>query len=493
MKLFKKGIAALLAVFTALVVATPAFAADGYTISTKTGDTHTYSVYQVLTGDLANGVLSNVKAGQNYKSDVTADKAAEALAASKNTGQALANEVAGYVDLTSTPYGTVSSSAALANVPAGYYLIKDNGPVAAGDSYSTYIVRVVNDVTIDPKKDTVDFQKKIKDTNDTTGVTSDWQDSADYDIGDMVPFQLKAELPNNVSSYDTYYVQFKDQMEKGLTADLSTVKVYIDGKLVDAANYTVATASPVEGGSVTIDGKASAFTVTMEDVKALGATDNSVITVEYSAKLNEDAVIGSTGNVNEAKLVYSNNPNNSGKGSNDHGETPWDNVIVFTYKVVVNKVDGQQAPLAGAAFKLEKKLHDGSWTTVKEFEAGADTTFSFNGLDDGDYKLTETATPAGYNTIDPITFTVTAEHEIEWTTEARTNVLTSFSGDNASGSVTFTANKSEGSLSTTVVNKKGSELPSTGGMGTTVLYAIGGALVVAAGCGLVVKKRMAAK
>lgn len=140
--------------------------------------------------------------------------------------------------------------------------------------------------------------------------------------------------------------------------------------------------------------------------------------------------------------------------------------------------------MKGAAFKLEKKLKNGTTKTVNEFIAGEDTSFTFSGLDDGDYVLTETTTPAGYNTIKPITFTVTADHQVEWTTGERTDVLTELNGKAASGEITFTADKTAGSLTTNVVNVKGSNLPSTGGMGTTILYAAGAAIVLVAAFGI---------
>lgn len=113
----------------------------------------------------------------------------------------------------------------------------------------------------------------------------------------------------------------------------------------------------------------------------------------------------------------------------------------------------------------------------------------FVGLDDGDYILTETTTPAGYNTIKPITFTVTADHKVEWTTEERTDVLTSLNGNAASGEITFAADESAGSLTADVVNVKGSNLPSTGGMGTVMLYVAGAAVFVLAGATLVMALR----
>ena len=141
--------------------------------------------------------------------------------------------------------------------------------------------------------------------------------------------------------------------------------------------------------------------------------------------------------------------------------------------------------LAGAAFKLEKKNNQGVYNLVKSFTAGNDTTFEFKGLDDGDYKLTETTTPAGYNTITPIEFTISAEHD----KESADPQLTDLSVEVTKGEANFTAKTGEGSLTTNVVNKKGSTLPETGGMGTTLLYAVGGVLVALAAAYIIISKK----
>ena len=145
--------------------------------------------------------------------------------------------------------------------------------------------------------------------------------------------------------------------------------------------------------------------------------------------------------------------------------------------------------MKGAAFTLYKKDSSGNWNEVETISAGDTTTFTFKGLDDGDYKLSETTTPNGYNTIDDVEFTVTADHDVESDSPA----LNSLSGDVTSGTAEFTPITTDGSLTTDVVNKKGSVLPSTGGMGTTILYVVGTILVLAAGILLVTKKRMDAK
>lgn len=445
---------------------------------------HTYEVYQIFTGDFDGKVLSNVKYGVNGTKTAGTEVTAEELKqltdvnVEGKTDQEKLDVIKTFAKL-ENPVATLTKTDTSYKAAPGYYLIKDkDNTVGGNDANTLYITKVVDDVTISPKSDVPSFQKKVKDTNDTTGDTSNWQDSADYDIGDEVPFQLKATLPSNYADYKTYYLAFHDVEEKGLSFNPNSVKVAVNGTSVDASNYTVKTAKDLTDGCT--------FEVVFTDLKtAVAAKNGSEITVDYTSTLTANATLGNQGNVNKARLQFSNNPNSEQGGeSTPTGETPWDNVIVFTYKVVVNKVNENKEALKGAAFKLEKKLKDGTTKPVKEFTAGEDTSFTFSGLDDGDYVLTETTTPAGYNTIKPITFTVTADHKVEWTTGERTDVLTSLSGNAASGEITLAADKTAGSLTADVVNVKGSNLPSTGGMGTTVLYAAGAAIVLVAAFGI---------
>lgn len=445
---------------------------------------HTYEVYQIFTGDLSSdGVLSNVKYGKNSNQTegdevpATELKKLTDVNVEGKTDQDKLDVIKTFAKL-ENPVATLTKTNTSYEAAPGYYLIKDkDNTVGGNDANTLYITKVVDDVTISPKSDVPSFQKKVKDTNDTTGDTSNWQDSADYDIGDEVPFQLKATLPSNYADYKTYYLAFHDVEEKGLSFNSNSVKVAVDNTPVDSGKYTVKTTGLTDGCT---------FEVVFTDLKtAVAAKNGSEITVDYTSTLTANATLGNQGNVNKARLQFSNNPNSEQGGeSTPTGETPWDNVIVFTYKVVVNKVNENKEALKGAAFKLEKKLKDGTTKPVKEFTAGEDTSFTFSGLDDGDYVLTETTTPAGYNTIKPITFTVTADHKVEWTTGERTDVLTSLSGNAASGEITLAADKTAGSLTADVVNVKGSNLPSTGGMGTTVLYVAGAAIVLVAAFGI---------
>ena len=475
----------LLALMMVFAMTATASAADGESTITAPSGTRTYEVYQIFTGDLgANKVLSNVKWGQNSKlpegktvNDPVDETVLNDLAAvNSRPEKERLTEIEKYVDLNSTPIATLSNGGTQ-TVPNGYYLIKDVGPVNEGETYSRYIVNIVENITIAPKVSNVTFHKKIKDTNDTTGDTTGWQDSADYDIGDSVPFQLTGTVAKDFAEYKSaYYFAFHDKMEDSLDFEKDSVKVYVDGTQIT--------------DGFTLSNTAHAFDLVFADLKTVaGVTAGSKITVEFTAKLNETAALGKQGNVNEAQLEYSNNPYSEQKGT-----TNWDNVIVFTYQVVVNKYANEVKEgnlKTGAAFKLEKLVGQ-TWTLVKEFQADESTsTFTFKGLDDGQYKLTETVTPSGYNTIDPIEFTVTADHNVSWEGAERTTILTSLNGaPTEAGLITFTPSVDTGTLSTDVVNKSGSTLPETGGMGTTLFYVLGGVLVLAAVVLLVTKKRM---
>lgn len=487
MKALKKAMSVLVSLLMIFTFALPAFAdsATTYTI-TAPATTHQYEIYQIFTGDLNGNILSNVKWGANgtgTKDQVVDSTIIKALIdVNTKSDREKLNVVEQYAKLDSTPVATISNGATYSAV-AGYYLIKDkDGSVTGADTYTTYIVQVVGNVTITPKGNVPSFVKKVKDTNDTTGATSDWQDSADYDIGDVVPFKLEGTVASNYADYKTYYFAFHDQAETGLTFDKDSVKVYVDGNPI-TTGYNVVI-SPADGDT---------FEVVFANLKDIAAVQaGSKITVEYTATLNDKAVLGSQGNVNKAKLEFSNNPNeeHSGSGKPKTGETPDDSVIVFTYQVVVNKVKANGDALPGAEFTLEKVLNDNSKKTVAVVKNTEGTTFTFKGLDDGDYILTETVTPATYNTIEPIEFTVTAEHTVIWNGEARTDILTSLTGSTADGKVTFTADLDKGSLTTNVVNQSGATLPGTGGIGTTIFYVIGGLLMAAAAVLLITKKRM---
>ena len=491
----------LLALIMVFALATTAFAAENATISAPEGSTRTYDVYQIFTGDLHEGVLSNIKWGKNGTGTegTAVDQATlAALAAvnSKSDTEKL-TVIQTYVKFGSTAIGTVSGSNSLTVTP-GYYLIKDNGPVNDGEAYSLYVVQVVGPTTISPKVGTTTSDKKVDDKNDsnTTEDATTWQGSADYDIGDAVPFKLSATIAQDYANYTHgYRLTFHDKEDAGLSFNASSVKVYVDGKEI-TSGFTVVTENLGDGCT---------FEVRFANLKEITSVHaGSVISVEYTSTLNKQAVIGSTGNKNTSHVSYTNNPNDEQAGEN--GKTPDDVVIVFTYQTIVNKVtknpaydaskdtgktgtdsDGNKEfiPLKGAGFTLYKKNASGTYEAVGSELKGEDmTTFTWSGLDDGDYKLVETTTPSGYNTIPDIEFTITATHDVS----SDNPTLTSLSGGDK-----FTGVISTGVVSANIENQSGAQLPSTGGIGTTIFYVLGSVLVIGAVVLLVTKKRMSTK
>lgn len=385
----------------------------------------------------------------------------------------------------------------------GYYLVAETALADANTAGTMSLVMVdtlgKDNVTITTKTESPSFQKKLKDANDTEGTETGWQDSADYDIGDKVPFQLKATLPADYANYKEYKLVFHDCLQDGvLSYDADSAKVSHKG--TGAVAITPVTSTTCGASSTNGDDCDLEFTV---DVKTAfpDAVAGDTIEIEYTATLGEGAKHGSAGNWNAAYLEYSNNPyfdsslNTDQNPDNDMeettSETPEDQVVVFTYKTVINKVDGTDgankgAALAGAAFKLSKLQSDGTYKEVKAFTAGEATSFEFVGLDDGTYKLEETTTPEGYNPIDPIEFKIEATHD----EEADTPALKTLTGTKVTGEITLAASTDNSSLTADVENKSGTELPDTGGIGTTIFYVVGGTLVAGAGVTLIAKKRM---
>lgn len=492
MKKVKRMLALLAAFALVLAMAVPAFAdeANQYTISVPAGSSHTYKVYQIFTGDYSAGKLSNVKWGQNSKNrgdgvnvdTKVAQSVLDELAAVNTTEATDADKLAvikKYADLDSKEVATVTHSSS-ATVAPGYYLFKDTTATAENE---VYITEVVGNVTIKAKNSNVPgFEKKLKDKNDTTDNDfGGWQDVADHDIGDAIPFNLEGTVPADYAEYTSYYFAFHDEEESGLTFNSNSIKVYVD-------DVEIKTGFEVK--TPTTDG--CSFEVVFSNLKDINAVHaGSKIRVEYTSTLNANAVIGGDGNLNKAQLEYSNNP----RDTSSKDKTVWDNVVVFTYQVVVNKYANsveENNKLTGAEFTLTKKLKDGTTKNIAVVKSEGGVQFTFKGLDDGEYTLTETVTPEGYNTIDPITFNVSANHEITWDgTGNRNTLLKSLTGNKVTGEITFAENANvNGSLVTDIINKSGTVLPSTGGMGTTVFYVVGGGLMAVAVVLLVTKKRM---
>ena len=505
MKKFSKilSVALLVALVLSLGVANAFADPTNTTITIPSGDDHTYAVYQIFTGELADGKLSNVHWGKNgtgTEGEVVAKETLDTIAAITGTDEEKAEALSAYAVLTGEPAYTVSKTAAV-TVPTGYYLIRDlnAAELGAGDEATLYIVQVVGPTEITRKAGTTTSDKTVDDKNDsdpnTATLNAKNTTSSDYDIGDPVPYHLTATISEKVGQYDTYYIVLKDTLEAGKFSNISALTIKINDKeIADTDDYTVVTTTTAEPSK---DGFEIRYDFTPKANKTLDSLKNAVITVDFTATLGEGAAIGSAGNRNTFEVKYSNNPNTQQEGST----TPT-TVITFTYKVVVNKVDENGQALEGAQFALYKVPSSYTLPTTgdakskgENAQAAAIATptvvvsgekndvFTIKGLDDGRYVLVETTTPTGYNTIDPQVFDIVATHEgLE---------LKTLNGNKVSGTIEFTRNtENEDALEATIMNQSGTQLPSTGGIGTTIFYVVGGVLVLAAIILLVTKKRM---
>lgn len=496
---------ALLAAFAlVLAMAVPAFAEE-VTHQLKvsaSGENHTYKVYQIFTGEVSTNeakakVLSNVKWGKNgTKKTGDAVEAGILTALESATGsdtEKLA-VIKNYVDLNTDAFATLNSANHYTeNVPAGYYLVKDADNTLNGkdEAYTTFLVNVVGaDVELKPKSAKPSVDKFVQDEATDRDIHSEddngWGKTADHAINESFKFKLTATLSQDVDfgAYETYKVQFTDTMSEGVTFE-SIDSVTVDGHQLITGDYTC-TANAGDAGK--------SWTLTINDIKGISGVnlnDGAEIVVVYNAHLNEKACVnhedGATTNENKVYLEYSNNPNASG----ELGKTPEENVWVFTYGVDNKKVKATDyKPLAGAGFRLYTDagcshevalIYDetlSAYRPTKDKETGvemisAKETGKFNivGLDAGVYYMRETTTPTGYNTCNDVTIVINAKHQKTGT----------------SNNVTFTE---DSSLGYTIENNAGTTLPSTGGMGTTVFYVVGGGLMAVAVVLLVTKKRM---
>ena len=373
-------------------------------------------------------------------------------------------------------------------IDQGYWMFADVTELDGEASNSLVMVdtKGQTSITINPKTAIPTVEKKVKDIDDSEdGSITDnlWQDSADHDIGDSVPFKLTATLPSNAQFYQSYTMIFHDTLSAGLTLNPASIQVLmyetkhkadVDTDLNDSAKNVTSSFAVTTTGLT--DG--CTFEVGCENVFAIeGVTKDTAFVVYYEATLNENAVIGATGNPNEVYLEFSNNPYEEGTG-----ETEPDKVIVFTYQLVVNKTDSHGHPLQGAGFTLSKKNVDGIYIVIgEELKGDTLTTFTWEGLDDGDYKLEETTVPEGYNKMADIVFSVSATHD-ELSDDPK---LTYLDGD-----LMGTGTVDLGSIEKDIVNNTGTVLPETGAEGTFMLITASALFVMVAVIFMVTRKKM---
>lgn len=463
------------------MTATSAFAAQGInddsgTITINgTERGHTYSAYQILvleSYDTGAGAYS-YKANSNWatwlatqtqyvsiddQGYVTWVKNADVAAFAK-AALAHAEDAPTPIEPTATKTAD-STTVEFTNLNLGYYLVDTTvGTLCALDTTDA-------DMTVNEKNEIPPVKKEVQE--DSTG---DWGDENTAEVGDTVNFRTTVTAQPGAQSYVLH-----DEMSEGLTFDPTSVKVKVAGQDLAAANYTINTT----GLSDECD-----FEIVFEQIYLDTITTDTDIVVTYSAVLNENAVIYDEANTNRTKLEF---------GEGNRYETTWDDTKTYSFMFDIVKTDDDNILLDGAEFELytaetggEKiALVDegnGVYRVATDEEKSADDFTSavivakdgratVKGLDDNTtYWLEETKAPDGYNKLN-------GRVEVEF--GVKENISTSMTEN--------TWQEGDGGIH--VVNKAGSLLPTTGGMGTTIFYVAGGIIVVAAAGTLVYRKRM---
>ena len=478
MKLSRKILSLVLALAMVMGLATTAFAEEGGETTTNGSITitnalggETYNAYQILyleSYDAENNIYAykanpawkewletqeeyvSVDA-QGYVTWVKDAKAADFAKAAK--GQLSGKTVAGSV----TP--TADGSATISNLKLGYYLV--DSTVGALCELNTTNPSV--EITDKNTKPTI--EKKVQEDSDES-----WGDVNDADIGQTVNFKSTISAKPGARNYLVH-----DKMDSHLKFDSVTSITAGDTTLAAGEDYTVVTTGLNDGCTFHI-----VFTQTYLD----SITADTNIVINYTAKLTSNAVAG-TGYVNETWLDY---------GDKQH--TEHDTTTTYTWKLPIYKyhMDGEtKKPLAGAEFILYKGSEESNrdyaqvangkltgWTKTKTAAttliSGADGMIAGEGLDADTYYLEETKAPGGYNKLaGPVK--VDISHTVTDEGAHMTHTLKQNTTDVA---------KVE------IENKSGTELPSTGGIGTTIFYVLGSILVIGAVVLLIAKKRMSA-
>ena len=389
----------------------------------------------------------------------------------------------------------------------GYYLFVPDGladstkPNAGKPNTGTSPIFAIvggNPVVVTEKTSIPTVTKKVK--NDGG---SDWADKADSQMGQDVKYQLTGTVADNIATFGTYYYEFHDELSAGLTADVNTIVVTIDGATVEAANNYTPDVKDTKDQSGAVTGQV--LTVSFGDLKAAARSVNKTLTkdshvvVTYNAKLDpkkaKNVKVGGDGNLNSVRLIYSNNPMSDGRG-----ESVPDTVRDYTYalQLVKEDFDDHSKKLENVEFTIKATGADELASGVEgtqfvqgdgslgddahRFTTDSNGVISVKGLDAGTYTVEEVKPLGGYNTVPKFTFTIKAdglgkkEGEVfEGASDPNTLKITGTTP--ASDLVNIDGVQTDGTVTLTVKNKKGSNLPLTGLNGVTFTWIAGGAVL----------------
>lgn len=512
---------------------------------TQSGDNYSYTVTDDFKGFSADitlgGTTTTVKGeslGENLKN---ASMTSESLSV-------LAKKLAEYADASNiTAAKTITGAGSESNedesvtvttvsgLDYGYYLLVPFGTSGPKDDYATMFS--LNTLS---GNDTAIYVKGVYPTVDKTIGDSGAASNA-ASIGDEVEFTLTSAVPD-MTGYDKYFFIANDTLSRGLDFDsISEVKIGSTILTQDTSeNHNTADTGYYLVKTDNADGT-EALKIVFKNFVQYRTQADAAISIKYTAILNESAAVGAE-NTNEATITYSNDPTATYQGENEPagnepvGESASSTTKTYTTSLTINKVDGTNNALTGAAFRITGngvnkvittgdvyvvdnengsyyKLVDGTYTltdpngenidqtkydsTTTKYEKKTETTLTgkgensvnveafvnsagqltFSGLGEGTYTISEIVTPDGYNSI--------ADFNVTITFDANTGTFSA----TATGGNTVSVNN-DNILSMNVVNQSGSTLPSTGGIGTTMFYILGALLVICAGVLLITRTRM---
>ena len=397
----------------------------------------------------------------------------------------------------------------------GYEEGKDNKYIINENDQYVFVVDATGNAAAIPENaehkddytvngNTVSVYNYVPDVDKKVEKNGTWQEAADYSVGDSINYKIDVTIPENIERLKTFTVT---DTPTGLTDKVETVVVK-DGDTAIANDNNSVYKVRQNGDGFIVEFVPS----------AMAAYKGKTLTITYTAVLNSSAVTTTSGNCNTVKLNYSKNVKQNGDENPDTDEekkTVQDEAVVYTFKIHIDKIpdDAKKTPLEGVEFDLYKQVEHGTAGAITDDEAQAlgldktkgwvrvndaalrtdkDGVLEVKGLENGTYKLVETKAKDGYNLLKaPVDVSLDIAYKTTWTETNQYKNGVWVKRDVTAANEKFDSNEAtnggkqngskdgDGVISTTIINRKGFNLPTTGGFGTLLFSGIGVLLVVA--------------